>query len=156
MAKKKSSDKKTVTDLQARWLNGERLLDSTTRTQNETMQALSLLSNALGQCEALWAAHGNPATHFWKPGMKQPITRDALHDHENEWLFSAQGDGDNFGAESYFVWKHFSDEEKQALWAQHPEPALYKWNADLRRPIPIDANENDAINSFLTIGPFCC
>src|ERR1700730_3202896 len=91
---------KEVTDTQLRWLNGEWLLGSTPRTPEETMEALSLMSNVLGQCEALWLAAGDPEKFFWRRGLDQPITRDELRDHENDWLFSAEGDGDNFGGES--------------------------------------------------------
>ncbi len=48
-----------VTPIQERWLNGEWLLGSATRSVDETMEALSLMSNALGQCETLWLAAGD-------------------------------------------------------------------------------------------------
>lgn len=56
------------------------------------MEALSLLSNAIGQCEALWLAHGDDENFFWRPGLDQPITREDLEHHEACWLESGEGD----------------------------------------------------------------
>jgi hypothetical protein len=81
-----------------------------------------------------------------------PISLSDLEHHEACWLESA--DGDNYGGESYFIWRFYDDDEKQKLWDEHGQKTNYKWSPDLRRPIPIDADENDAINSFLTMGPF--
>jgi hypothetical protein len=152
MGKKKSSDKKSqLTPIQERWLEGEYLLDSTPRTQDETMQALSLLSNALGQCEALWLAHGNPETHFWRPKMNQPISMEDLEHHEACWLTP---DNDNFGGDSYFIWKHYSDDEKQKLWDDFGDKELYHFESCLRRPIPRGASVDAAMVAFTTNGPF--
>lgn len=147
---KKLTTKAQLTETQARWLTGEYLLGvaNAHRGVDEAMEALSLLSNSLGQCEALWQAHGDEGTHFWKPGLDQPITRDKLRDHENDWLFSAEGDDDEYGGESFFIWKFYDDEQKAALWAEHPEPALYHWEPVLRRPIPKGASVDAAMVMF--------
>jgi hypothetical protein len=152
MAKKKSSDKKSqLTPMQERWLEGEYLLDSEPRSVDETMQALSLLSNALGQCEALWLAHGNPETHFWRPKMNQPISMEDLEHHEACWLTP---DNDNYGGDSYFVHMFFSEAEKIALWRDFGDKEKFHWEPLLRRPIPIGASVDAAMVAFTTNGPF--
>lgn len=140
-----------VSDTQRAWLNGEWLLGREPRTQDETMEALALLCDALGRNEALWAAHGNPETHFWKPGLDQPITLSDLEHHEACWLTP---DNDNYGGESYFIHTHYSDDAKQKLWGDFGDKELYQWEPVLRRPIPIGASIDAAMVAFTTIGPF--
>lgn len=107
------------------------------------------------ELEEVWLAHGDHENFFWRRGMSSsPITHASLQDHEDDWLLSGEGDGDRYGAESYFIWKLYTDEEKTKLWNAHGQKELYKWAHDLRRPIPIGADENAARLSFATIGPF--
>jgi hypothetical protein len=142
---------KEVTDTQLRWLNGEWLLGSEPRTQDETMQALSLMSNALGQCEALWSAHGDEEKFFYRPGMRLPISMEDLEHNEACWLTP---DNDNFGGESYFIWKFYDDDEKQKLWDDFGDKELYHFESCLRRPIPRGASVDAAMVAFTTNGPF--
>jgi hypothetical protein len=150
MARKKSSDKKGVTHTQLRWLRGNWLLGSEPRSPEETMTALALMSGT-GAAE-LWEAHGNPETHFWRKGMRSPIslTPDLEH-HEACWLESG-GEGDEYGGDSFFVWKYFSDDEKQKLWDDCGDKENFKWTPELRRPIPANADWNAAINTFAGSG----
>jgi hypothetical protein len=146
-----------INDTQRAWLNGEWLLLGSahaSRSVEDTMEALSLIANVGSKSEALWLAHGDPEKFFWRPKMKHPISMEDLANHETCWLESGEAGADLYGAESYFIWKHYSEDAKQTLWDDFGDKENYKWNADLRRPIPIDADENDAINSFLTSGPF--
>jgi hypothetical protein len=145
---------KEVTDTQLRWLNGEWLLGSTPRTPEETMEALSLMSNVLGQCEALWLAAGDPEKFFWRLGLDQPITRDELEQHKTDWLESGEGNNDPCGGDSFFVWKYFTDEEKAALWKDFGDTENFHWEVCLRRPIPRGASVDAAMVAFTTIGPF--
>jgi hypothetical protein len=115
------------------------------------MQALSLLSNALGQNEALWAAHGKPETHFWRPGLDQPISMEDLEHHEACWLTP---DNDDYGGDSYFVHTFFSEAEKIALWRDFGDKELYHFESCLRRPIPRGASVDAAMVAFTTNGPF--
>jgi hypothetical protein len=43
-----------------------------------------------------------------------PITREELEEYEKAWLNS--GDDDENGSHSGFIDKHYTDDEKQALW----------------------------------------
>jgi hypothetical protein len=118
------------------------------------MKALSLMSNALGQCEALWSAHGNQETHFWRPKMRLPITREELEHHEACWLESGEGNNDPCGGDSYFIWNFYSDDEKQKLWDDFGDKENFHWERVLRRPIPRGASIDAAMVAFTTIGPF--
>jgi hypothetical protein len=154
--RKRSNSKSGLNDTQRAWLNGEWLLGSAhaSRSVEDTMEALSLMSNALGQCEALWAAHGDQEKFFWRPKMKQPISMEDLEHHEACWLESAEGDGDRYGGDSYFVHTFFNEAEKIALWRDFGDKDLYHWELLLRRPIPIGASVDAAMVAFTTIGPF--
>jgi hypothetical protein len=138
-----------VTPMQERWLNGERLLGSEPPTPSETMQALSLMSNALGQCEALWSAHGDSETHFWRPKMNQPISLSDLEHHEASWLTP---DNDNFGGDSYFIFTYYTEAEKQKLWDDFGDKENFHWEVCLRRPIPKGASVDSAIVAFAGTG----
>jgi hypothetical protein len=148
--KPRTNSRADVTPTQAAWLNGEWLLGSAhaSRSANETMEALSLIANVGGKSEALFAAHGNPETHFWRPGMDQPISISDLEHHEACWLESGEGDNDPYGAESYFIWKFYSDEERIELWETHGQKELYHWEPVLRRPIPKGASVDAAMVMF--------
>jgi hypothetical protein len=139
-----------VTPMQARWLNGEWLLGSEPRTQDETMSALALMAG-IG-AEDLWKAHGNEETHFWRKGMRSPIslTPDLEH-HEASWLESG-GEGDKYGGDSLFIHTYYTNEEKQKLWDDFGDKENFKWTKELRRPIPAAADWNAAINTFAGSG----
>ena len=147
---KKLRAKAQLTETQARWLTGEYLLGvaNAHRGVDKTMEALSLLSNTRGQCEALWQAHGNEETHFWKPGLDQPITREDLEHHEACWLESGEGENDLFGGDSFFVHTFFNEAEKIALWRDFGDKEKFHWEKCLRRPIPISASVDAALVMF--------
>ena len=141
-----------VTDVQLKWLNGEWLLGSEPRTQSENMEALALLCDALGKNSALWSAHGNPETHFWRSGLDQPISMEDLEHHEACWLDSGEGDNDLYGGDSYFIHTYYTSDQRQKLWSEFGDKSLYHWTPELRRPIPIGADWNAAINTFAGSG----
>jgi hypothetical protein len=136
-----------VTPIQERWLNGEWLLGSEPRTPHETMQALALMSG-IG-ANALWEAHGNSETHFWKPGMNSPITcTPDLEHHEACWLESGEGDNDPYGGDSRFIFTYYTTDERKTLWAEFGDKDNFHWEPILRRPIPIGASVDSAIVQF--------
>jgi hypothetical protein len=132
-----------VTDLQLRWLNGEDILHS-----ENTMEALSLLCDALGKNSDLWEHHGDKENFFWRRPMDQPITREDLEHHEACWLESGEGDNDHYGGESFFIWKHFNDAGKIALWETFGDKENFHWESILRRPIPKGASVDAAMVAF--------
>jgi len=152
MAKARKHLVADITSIETAWLAGEWLLGSEPYSTVDTMSALALMSG-VGSAE-LWEAHGDDSKMFWRPGMDQPITREDLEHHEACWLEAGEAGADLYGGESRFVHTYYTSKERQALWDTFGDKALYKWNADLRRPIPISADENNAINSFLGNGPF--
>jgi hypothetical protein len=143
-----------INDTQRAWLNGEWLLGSAhaSRSVEDTMKALCLIANVGGKSEALWQAHGDDSKMFWRPGMRLPITLEDLENHEACWLESGEGDNDLFGGDSYFIHTFYTSDERQKLWADFGDKALYKWTPELRRPIPINADWNAAINTFAGTG----
>jgi hypothetical protein len=148
MAKARKHIVADISPVEQAWLSGIWLLGDNPLTQTPagTMEALALMSG-IG-AEALWLAHGDEDKFFWRNGLKQPITLDELRDHENDWLFSAEGVGDNFGGQSYFVHTFYADDEKQKLWDDFGDKELYKWELLLRRPIPIGASVDAAMVAF--------
>jgi hypothetical protein len=144
-----------ISPVEQAWLSGIWLLGDNPLTQNNpagAMDALTLMSG-IG-AKALWKAHGNPETHFWRPGMDQPITREDLEHHEACWLDSGEGDNDPYGGDSYFVHTFFNEAEKQTLWNTHGDKEQFHWELVLRRPIPIGASVDAAMVAFTTTGPF--
>jgi hypothetical protein len=150
--KKRSNKKSTLTGVQVKWLRGDWLLGSEPRTPEETMEAISLMSNARGQCEALWAAHGDEDKFFWRKGLRQPISLSDLEHHEACWLESAEGDNDNFGGNSYFVHTYYNEAEKQKLWDDFGNKENFHWESCLRRPIPKGASVDAAMVAFAGTG----
>src|SRR6266851_3742344 len=132
-----------VTDMQSAWLKGEDIMNS-----DNVMEALALLRDVFGTNTALFENHGASEKFFWRRPMDQPITREELRDHENDWLFSAEGDGDNFGGESYFIFTYYTSEERQKLWDEAGQKKLYHWEPVLRRPIPRGASVDTAMVAF--------
>jgi hypothetical protein len=63
------------------------------------------------QLAALWNEHGGSDSMYWDRGRILPITSEALDAHEDSWINS--GDSDEYGAASYFIDAHYSDEEKK-------------------------------------------
>jgi hypothetical protein len=143
-----------VTPMQERWLSGEWLLGSEPRTPDETMEALSLMSNGLGKNSALWSAHGDQEKFFWRPGMRLPISLSDLEHSEACWLEAGATDADNFGGDSPFIWQHYSEAEKVILWETWGDKEHFRWEPVLRRPIPRGASVDAAMVAFTTMGPF--
>lgn len=86
------------------------------------------------ELEALWNEYPDEKM-FWRPTMSQPITHEALAANEDGWL--ASGTDDEYGANSYFIAKNYSDEEKQELWDERGDKSRYQWKPGMRRPEPI-------------------
>jgi hypothetical protein len=154
VAQKRSNSRQVLTEIQLMWLNGTWLLGTANanRGPDETMQSLALMSG-IG-ADALWEAHGNPETHFWRPGMRLPISMEDLNHHAACWLESGEGDNDPYGGDSYFIHTHYSEDEKQKLWGDFGDKENFHWERVLRRPIPIGASVDAAMVAFTTIGPF--
>lgn len=145
-----------LTETQARWLNGEWLLGTThaARSVEDTVSALALLAG-IG-AEALWQAHGNPVTHFWRSGMNQPISISDLEHHEACWIESGEGDNDPYGGDPFFVWNFYSDPAKQVLWDKFGDKDNFHWESVLRRPIPLGASVDAAMVAFADpLKPVC-
>jgi vacuolar-type H+-ATPase subunit C/Vma6 len=53
---------------------------------------------------------------FSNRGMMLPLTREELEANEDAWLES--GESDQYGACSFFIHKHYTDDEKQALFSE--------------------------------------
>ena len=144
-----------VNDTQRAWLNGEWLLGSAhaSRSVEDTMEALALLADVLGKNEALLENNGDHSRFFWRVGMRTPIsiTPDLEH-HEACWLDSGEGDNDLYGGDSYFIHTYYTSDQRQKLWSEFGDKSLYHWTPELRRPIPIGADWNAAINTFAGSG----
>jgi hypothetical protein len=82
--------------------------------------------------EAIWLEYGDDSKMFWRRDMPRPITLEDLESREDEWLNSANND--EYGCESFFVYKHYNDDEKQALWAKRGDKNLYRWLPGMRKP----------------------
>ncbi|MCA6112188.1 hypothetical protein [Bradyrhizobium cenepequi] len=84
------------------------------------------------ELEALWNEHGYPDSMFWRRDMLRPITLDALEAIESAWLNS--GETDEYGSYSYFVYRFYSDDEKQNLWNEQARKRDFCWRLGMRRP----------------------
>jgi hypothetical protein len=84
---------------------------------------------------ALFEEHGDTDSMFWRRGMSLPITLEDLESREAAWLGS--GDNDEYGFNSYFIDKHYSDEQKKELWESRGDKKRFQWRHGMRRPEPI-------------------
>jgi hypothetical protein len=84
------------------------------------------------ELQALWDSHGDTDSMFWCRDMSLPITLEDLEANEDAWLNS--GDDDEYGFKSFFVYKYYSDDEKQALWDDRGDKERFRWQSDMRRP----------------------
>jgi hypothetical protein len=84
------------------------------------------------ELQALWDNNGDADEMFWRRGMARPITLEDLKVSEDEWLNA--GVDDEYGGKSFFIWKHYTDEEKQALWAERGDKSVYRWSQGMRKP----------------------
>jgi hypothetical protein len=87
--------------------------------------------------EALFEGHGDPENFFWRRDMRRPITLEDLEANEDAWLGS--GDDDEYGRNSYFIDRHYSDSEKAALFKERGDKAHFRWRAGMRRPEAVTA-----------------
>lgn len=85
-----------------------------------------------GELEALWQDYGDHENMWWRSRYHLPVTRDYLEERESAWLNS--GESDEYGAHSCFIDKHYTDEEKQALWTEHGDQKRFRWVPGMRRP----------------------
>jgi hypothetical protein len=76
---------------------------------------------------------------FWRRDMSLPITLEKLAAFEDAWLGS--GEDDQYGMQSFFIHKYYSDEEKQTLWAERGDKSLYRWREGMRKPEPLTDSE---------------
>jgi hypothetical protein len=91
------------------------------------------------ELEAVWLEYGDTETMFWRRDMSLPITledleenEDALEENEDAWLGS--GEDDKYGGYSFFVYRYYTDDEKQALWNERGDKKRFRWQPDMRRP----------------------
>jgi hypothetical protein len=89
-----------------------------------------------GDLDALFYEHGDSKTMFWRSDMFRPITLDDLKAEEDGWLNS--GESDKYGFNSYFVFKYYSDAEKQTLWNKRGNKKQFRWNPGMRKPEAIE------------------
>ena len=64
--------------------------------------------------------------------MRLPITRGELEANEDAWLNS--GESDEYGSCSYFIDKHYTDDEKQALWNERCDKKRFCWQPGMLQP----------------------
>jgi hypothetical protein len=83
----------------------------------------------------LWNAYGSDSM-FWRRDMSLPITLEDLEERENAWL--GTGKGSEYGGESFFVYKHYSDEEQQTLWNERGDKDSFRWTLGMYRPAAIE------------------
>lgn len=82
--------------------------------------------------QAVWLEYGDDSKMFWRRDMSCPITLEDLEERENAWL--GTGKGSEYGGESFFVYKYYSDEEKQALWSERGDKDSFRWQRGMYRP----------------------
>jgi hypothetical protein len=92
-------------------------------------------SGGAKELQPIWDQHGDTDSMFWRRDMRRPITREDLESHEDAWL--ASGESDEYGMQSFFIDKHYSDHEKQALWDERGDKKRFQWQHGKRRPEPI-------------------
>ena len=85
--------------------------------------------------EALWNEHGDDNAMFYRRGMSHPIPIEDAEAEEQCWLDSGQND--EYGLSHFFIHKHYSDEEKQALWDDRGDLRRFYWKPGMRQPEPI-------------------
>ena len=85
--------------------------------------------------EALWLTHGDDIKMFWRRSVGLPITLELLEGFEDAWL--ASGDNDEYGGNSYFVYRFCSDDEKRKLWESRGDKDLLRWQPGMRKPMVI-------------------
>ena len=94
--------------------------------------------------------HGDDSKMFWRRGVGLPITLEHLEGFEDAWLTS--GDNDEYGGNSFFVYRYYSDDEKRKLWAERGDKSLYRWLPGMRKP-EADRFAKLAKQSRCTLGP---
>jgi hypothetical protein len=55
-----------------------------------------------------------------------------LQARKDAWLNS--GESDEYGVCSFFIHKHYTDDEKAALWNERGDKSRFQWQAGMRRP----------------------
>jgi hypothetical protein len=82
--------------------------------------------------EAVWNEYGDDEAFFWRRDMSLPITLEKLEAVEDAWLNS--GEDDEYGFNSFFIAKHYSDEEKQTLWHSRGNKKRFRWSRGMWKP----------------------
>ena len=85
--------------------------------------------------EAVWLEYGDDSKMFWRRDVSIPITLESLKRRENAWL--GTGPGSEYGGEAFFVFKHYTDAEQQALWDTRGDKDLFRWSPGMYRPLPL-------------------
>jgi hypothetical protein len=84
------------------------------------------------ELQALWNAHGNSETMFWRRGSGLPITLEKLEGLEDSWLGSAVDD--DYGGASFFIGKFYNDDEKQTLFTKRGDQKTTHWEIGMWKP----------------------
>jgi hypothetical protein len=116
--KRRGSNRKGLSSEAQSWLRGERCGFFEYTNDDEL--------------EAVWNEYGDANSMFWRRDMSLPISLERLESFEDEWL--ASGINDDYGSRSFFVYKYYSDDEKQTLWSERGNETIYRWAAGMRRP----------------------
>jgi hypothetical protein len=85
--------------------------------------------------ETVWREYGDDSKMFYRRGQRLPITLEDLEERENAWL--GTGKGSEYGGESFFVFQHYNDDEKQSLWESRGDKDSFRWTPGMYRPLPI-------------------
>jgi hypothetical protein len=88
------------------------------------------------ELEALWLEHGDTETMFWRRGSQSlPITLEKLEAYEDIWLGNV---ADNeYGFNAGFIFKNYTDEEKQTLWSERGDADSMYWRPEMFKPLPL-------------------
>lgn len=86
------------------------------------------------ELEPIWLEYGDDSKMFWRRDMGLPITLESLEKRENAWLGLSE-----YGGEAFFVFKHYTDAERQALWAERGDTESMYWQPEMFKPLPLAA-----------------
>ena len=95
------------------------------------------------ELETLWLEHGDTNSMFWRRGVGLPITLEHLEGFEDLWLNA--GKNDEYGGNSFFVYRYYSNDEKQTLWDARGDKSLYRWQPGMRKPERFDNQRGESV-----------
>jgi hypothetical protein len=87
----------------------------------------------------LWENYGDTENFFWRPGVGRPMPIEDLEAFEELWLNA--GDDDDFGGNSFFIYRHYSNSEKLALFESRGDKESYYYRQGMRRPEAVERTQ---------------